>query len=197
LQSRIPVPWSLQYSLGKAKPLSEIKSTIDLMMERTRGMALSAEERADLRQEDLRKRARGLKLKLVQAPDRAEEILSPLSEESAEDRRFLESYLWELMIGEMPTDAKTLKYLDLMEKLPGAQARRQALQRLRDAFREVAKSDVIDKKKILTREKKRLAALGISGSAVLPKIPKENILGGEFLERIESLRRELRGTKAT
>jgi hypothetical protein len=177
--------------------LSEIKSTIDLMMERTRGMSLSAEERADLRQEDLRKRARGLKLKLRQDPNRAEEILSPLSEEPADDRRFLESCLWELMIEEMPTDAKTLKYLDLMEKLPGAQARTQALQRLRDAFREVTKSDVIDKKKILTREKKRLAALGISGSAVVPKIPKENVLGGEFLERIELLRRELRCTKAT
>jgi hypothetical protein len=167
------------------------------MMERTRGMSLSAEERADLRQEDLRKRARGLKLKLVQDPDRAEEILSPLSQEPVEDRRTLEAYLWELMIEELPTDAKALKYLDLMEKLPGAQARTQALQRLRDAFREVTKSDVMDKKKILTRERKRLAALGISGSAVLPKIPKENVLGGEFLGRIESLRRELRGTMAT
>lgn len=177
--------------------MSEIKSTIDLMMERTRGMSLSAEERADLRQEDLRKRARGLKLKLVQDPDRVEEILSPLSQEPAEDRRILESYLWELMIEDMPTDAKALKYLDLMEKLPGAQARTQALQRLRDAFREVTKSDVMDKKKILTRERKRLAALGISGSAVLPKIPKGNVPSGEFLERIESLRRELSGTKAT
>jgi hypothetical protein len=159
-------------------------------------MSLSVEERANLRQEDLRKRARGVKFKLVQDPDRAEEILSSLSKEPDEDRRFLESFLWELMIEEMPTDAKIFKRLDLMEKLPGAQDRSHALHRLRDAFREVAKNDVIDKKRILTREKKRLAALGISGSAVLPKIPKENFPDGEFLERIESLRRELRGPTA-
>jgi uncharacterized membrane protein YgaE (UPF0421/DUF939 family) len=141
--------------------LGEIKSTIDLMMERTRGMSLSAEERATLREEDLRKKAKGMRLRLIQEPGRAEEILSSLSHESEEDRRFLEFALWELMIDEMPSDSKIFKYIDLMEMLPGAQSRSQTLHRLREAFKEEAKSQVVDKKKILTREKKKLAALAV------------------------------------
>jgi hypothetical protein len=177
--------------------LSEIKSTIDLMMERTRGMSLSAEERANLHQEDQRKRVKGLKLKLVQEPERVEEILAPLSNETGDDRLLLESLLWELMIEEMPLDSRVFKYLDLMENLPGAQSRAQVLHRLRDTFKEVAKNQVIDKKKTLNREKKKLAALGISGGAVIPKVPKEDIPSGNFLERIAALSRDLRGPTLT
>jgi hypothetical protein len=162
------------------------------MMERTRGMSLSAEERANLHQEDLRKRARGLKLKLIREPERLEEIFAPFSGETGDDRRFPESFLWELMIEEMPADSTVFKFLDLMEKLPGAQSRSQVLQRLRGAFKEAAKNQVIDKKRTLNREKKKLAALGISGGAVIPKVPKEDFPSGEFLERIAALRRELR-----
>jgi hypothetical protein len=173
--------------------LGEIKSTIDLMMERTQGISLSAEERAKLRREDLTKKARGFKLKLVREPERAQEILSALKCESEDDRRLLESLLWELMIEEIPADSKILKYLDLMEKLPGAQGRSRALHRLREAVKEAQKSQLIDKKKILTKEKKKLAALGISGSAVVPKIPKESVAGRDYVKLMAAFRSELLG----
>jgi hypothetical protein len=171
--------------------LSEIKSTIDIIMERTRGMALSEEERESIRREDLKKRAAGLRLKLTQEPQLADEILSSLAQESGADRRLLESYLWELMIDAIPKDGKVFKYLDLMEKLPGAEERLPALRRLREALKDLTKHQVVDKKKIVTREKKKLAALGISGSAVVPKIPKEGVASEDFLPIIEQFKREL------
>lgn len=171
--------------------MSEIKSTIDLIMERTRGMALSEEERETIRRQDLRKRAGGLKLRLTEEPQRAEEILSSMNCESDADRGLLETYLWELMMDEIPTDGKIFKYLDLMEKLPGAQGRAHAFHRLREALKDIMKHQVVDKKKVVTREKKKLAALGISGSAVVPKIPKDRVPSEEFLPKIEQFRREL------
>ena len=171
--------------------MSEIKSTMDLIMERTRGMSLSGEERETIRREDMRKRAKGLKLRLTADPERAEEILATLNSEPEEDRNLLESFLWELMVEEMPTDATIFKSLDLLEKLPEARTKTHALQTLRHLCKDMMKDQVLDKKKLLTREKKKLAAMGISGTAVIPKLPKENAISPEFLARMSELRKAL------
>ena len=54
--------------------MSEIRSTIDIMMERTRGMSLSEEEKESLRKEELGKRAKGFRIKLLDAASEADDI---------------------------------------------------------------------------------------------------------------------------
>ena len=56
------------------------------MMERTRGMSLSSEEKEKIRQEDFRKRAKGFRIRLLDNPSDADEILSSLSAEAPEDK---------------------------------------------------------------------------------------------------------------
>ncbi|MBI4962036.1 MAG: hypothetical protein HY913_02050 [Desulfomonile tiedjei] len=171
--------------------MADIRSTIDLMMERTRGMTLSPDERESLRTEDLRKRAKGFKIKLLQNPAAVEEILSSLDEHSPEDRTALELFIWEEMVDSLPLDHELLQYLELMEKLPQAKLKGQVLNEIRSRFKTLLKDQADDRHKSFAREKKKLAALGISGSAVVPKIPKQSPLHEGFSSDFAKLKRDL------
>ena len=67
--------------------MGEIRSTLDLIMDKTRGMSLSQEEKESLHTEELRKRANGFKIRLLDDPSRADEILATLDNEPESDRQ--------------------------------------------------------------------------------------------------------------
>ena len=171
--------------------MGEIRSTIDLMMERTQGMTLSAEEQENLRKERLGKMARGYRIKLLEVPEGAERILEAIKDEPPEDRELLRELIWIEMVENLPSDADILKYLELMDKLPQAESKHSVISELRGAFKAGLKQQVPDRKKIVLREKKKLAAAGISGSAVVPKIPKNPEPDREFISALQKCRREL------
>jgi hypothetical protein len=171
--------------------LGEIKSTIELMMERTRGMTMSQEERDRLRVEDLRKRAKGYRLRLLGDPTKTEEILSAVDSDSPEDRALLESFIWQEMVENLPTDKEILHHIDLMRGLPPAKSKTQILEKLRASYKDSLKDSAEDRKKWVAQEKKKLAALGISGSAVMPKLPKDGVPNVDFSSRITTLKKQL------
>ncbi len=176
---------------GKETQLGDIKSTIDLIMERTRGMTLSADERATLREEELGKRAKGFRLKLLEDPSRADEVLAALKDDSPEDKKLLETLIWKEIVENLPANLEILHHIDAMHALPQAQGKSRVLGELRSLFKGGMKSSAEDRKKIVAREKKKLAALGISGTAVIPKIPKETEASPELLSAINKFRKEL------
>jgi hypothetical protein len=171
--------------------LAEIRSTIDLMMEKTSGMTLSPEERENLRLDDLRKRAKGFRIRLLQNPAAADETLSSLDEHPPEDRDVLDDFIWEEMVESLPLDHQIIQHLDLMEKLPQARVRGSILEEIRSRYKTLLKDQAAERHKILAREKKKLADSGISGSAVVPKIPKKSELSLDFFSNLESLKKEL------
>ncbi len=165
--------------------MTEIRSTIDLIMERTRGMSLSEDEKEDLRREDFRKKARGLRLRLMDNPSNSDDILSVLQQESEGDRQILEALLWEELVREMPANTHIFQHLDLLEKIPQAEKDKSILREARESFKEATKSRAKDKKKILLREKKKLASWGISGSSVVPKLPSDFDAGDDLARLVE------------
>lgn len=172
--------------------MAEIRSTIDLIMERTRGMALSADEKESLRREEFSKRAKGLRLKLLDNPAGVDEILSALGAESEEDRTLLQTLLWEEMAQAVPADESALPQLQLLRKLPQGESKASILAQMRSFIKARLKDRSRDRRAILMREEKKLAAFGISGTAVVPKIPKQSLLGRDSLEVWERLKAELR-----
>jgi hypothetical protein len=177
--------------------MGEIRSTVELMMERTRGMTLSVEEQESLRKEKLGKIAKGYKMKLLQNPEGTDRILAALEQENPDDRELLEWLIWVQMVENLPTDVGILKHLDLMQILSPAKVKESAMTRLRAAFKIALKQHAPDRKKIILREKKKLAALGISGDAVVPKIPKNPEPDAEFMSVLEQCRKELLAPTAT
>ena len=161
-------------------------------MERTSGMALSEDEKETFRKEEFQKKAKGLKLKLLEDPSRSDQILSEAQEESEANQRLLESLLWEQLINEMAPDKPLLQYLDLLEKLPHAGGLQEIFQEARDSFKAASKTSAKDKKKALARERKRLAAFGISGSAVVPKLPSsDSDASGNLAATVEAYKTRL------
>jgi hypothetical protein len=176
--------------------LGEIPSTLDLIMNKTRGMSLSKEEKESLHMEELRKRANGFRIRLLDDPSRADEILAALDNEPERDRLVLHSFLWNTMLETLPADEEILKCLQIMELLPTGKANASKLSKLRAAFKSWLKTRGADRKKVLAREKKRLAAAGISGSAVVPKIPKGSGVERGFEQELERFRKELSGNNS-
>jgi hypothetical protein len=161
-------------------------------MERTSGMVLSQEEKEQYRREELGKRAKGLRIKLLDSDQEVDQVLDSLNEEPVEDRKLLESLLWDEMIESLSTDKDALRQLLVMEKLPQSQNRASELAQIRNMLKAGLKSRTKDRKKIVARERKRLAAFGLSGTAVVPKIPDDAILDSEAASRIEELKNLLR-----
>jgi hypothetical protein len=147
-------------------------------------MSLSEEEKEALRKEDFRRKARGLRLRLMDNPTASDDILPALQLESEEDRKLLESFLWEELVREMPADAHVFQHLDLLEKMLQAEKSKAILREAREAFKNATKTRGKDRKKILLREKKKLASWGISGSAVVPKLPPDSEAGAELARMI-------------
>ncbi len=161
--------------------MSEIKSTMDLIMERTQGLRLSDTEKTKLRTEELEKKARGLRLRIMENPVRLDEILEQFTPETSGDRDVVMATLWRLMIDAIPTDETVFKYLTLLRKFPEGRKRVKTLALMRDALQVSTKRFAAEKKKVLTRERKKLANLGISGDAVVPKLP-ENVKASRLLQ---------------
>ena len=103
----------------------------------------------------------------------------------------LEKLIWKEMVDNLPTNQEILSHLDVMQNLPQAQAKGQAVAELRSLFKGGMKSSAEDRKKIVAREKKRLATVGISGTAVMPKIPKETEPPAELLSTVAKCKDEL------
>jgi len=154
-------------------------------------MTLSSDEKERLRREDLLKRAKGFKIKLLHNPSATEEVLSPLDEYVPEDQRLLQDLIWQEMVESLPLDREILQHIDLMEKLPQSRPKGPILREIRSRFKTLLKDQAEERHKTLAREKKKLAAFGISGSAVVPKIPSQSSLHTDFSSDLESLKRDL------
>jgi hypothetical protein len=154
-------------------------------------MTLSPEQQENLRRERLEKLAKGYRLKLMGEPGRGDEILSTIREETPQDRELLEWLVWKEMVENLPPNAGILQHIELMQKLPEAKVRSAILGDLRAAFKARLKNEGPDRKKIIIREKKKLASVGISGSAVVPKIPRHSDVDGEFAAALAGYKRRL------
>lgn len=172
--------------------MGEIKSTLELMMERTKGMGLSEEEKKRLKHEGLEKKAKGYKVKVLSAPETAEFQLQGLEGEPEEDREALQRLIWNSFVDELPVDSSVSDYLEVMEKLPHAKKFESELAGLNEEIKTGAKSQKADKKKILNKERKRLASFGISGEAVIPVMPEASDKFTRLAEVMEDYKKKLK-----
>jgi hypothetical protein len=152
---------------------------------------MSAEEKEELRREDLRKRAKGLRLKITDAPENVADTLAAFPVGTESEREEILRFLWQIMIHEMPGDDAVFKYVSLLEALPHSKKTGSVLERMKTELRAAGHEDEEEKKRYLAREKKKLAAMGISGSAVVPKLPADMKSGAMFLGKLETLKKEL------
>lgn len=169
--------------------MGEIRSTMDIIMERARGLTVTDEEKREFRERELTGRVRGLIQRFLDGLsdiDRFREGIAPLEERDRDmTRRTLRNQCLELIIPGQDNEP----VLEILEKVAGIE-----VTSVRFALEDfVSKLDRLRK----AREKKlmeRLAARGISGSAVMPNPEAGPEWAGmvmkvreEFEKRISSL----------
>lgn len=170
--------------------MSEIRSTIDIMMERTRGMGLSEAEKEQISKDSLSKKAKGYALKIHDYTDSTDKIVENLFGESPDELEELKKLVWNDLVSKIQNDQNLQSFLDVLQKLAFAPDRKPVFEKYRSLLKYAQKDKSKDRKLIIEREKRKLADSGISGTAVVPKIPKDSEEQG-VNKLLENLRAEL------
>ena len=147
--------------------MAEIKSTLDLIMEKTKGLTLSPKEKEELRREEWLKKARGWIQKFLDGWVDLDRVKNELS--SQEAPAGWKEILQPEIIGALEPEGDNEKRFQLITGL---------LDRSRDPFIKILKvcNQNVEKEKIrlMDRSLNRLADQGISGSAVLPNLDRDS-----------------------
>ena len=149
---------------GKGYCMAEIKSTLDLVMERTRNLTLTREERQVQTLEEFRKNLAGLILKFQESAislDRLNHEVEALRESSGVGER---SVLVAEVAGRLDLEKENDRLLDILREVCGADVSRiiSLLDDCRDAV--VREKDLLGRRKIEELAEKH----GIRGPAVRP-----------------------------
>ncbi len=177
--------------------MGEIKSAVELAMEKTKDFHLSREEMNKLKAEEMQSKARGLVNRFLEVDFHLKEVEKELSKFSPEERGQIEKLMKEYLAEAIQLEGEN----DLV--FQGIAAFRQDSQSLKRQIQQVVKDYQAQKEKAYAQSEKILLAKwkkqGISGSAVQAKVegsPEwENALSGfkpAFEEKLRALKEKLK-----
>ena len=144
--------------------MAEIKSTIDLIMERTKNLSASPEEREDYQRREREKHIRGLVLRLLDDNLTLDGIRDELAKEKKNGREAeVTAILKDALAAHVDPDTDNERLIRIIHELAGTPE-----DRLRETLR-ACQAEFFAKRTVLTeRLKGELESRGIAGSAVLP-----------------------------
>jgi hypothetical protein len=162
--------------------MSEVKSTLDLVMERTRHLSLSKEEKDQQQRTDFEKRLQGLLLRYGEGAITPNELQERIAALQAEMKITGRKHLLQAIFKRIDPDANNERWLPLLaDELPEIQKPLQAI--LSDHRRQ--RADLLASAD--RRLRRQLAEdHGIEGTAVMPNAAKED----QFLEHAARLKSE-------
>lgn len=149
--------------------MAEIKSTLDLVMERTRNMRPSREEREEMLAREREKKAKGLLLRLSEGQLRPDNLYAAVVEAGGpEEAETLAAGLRRLLVEDLNLDQDPGPIAAAFEALagPAMAAPLQALQALQQEYRD---NLAVLEDKAAAQALKKMADRGITGPALRPK----------------------------
>jgi hypothetical protein len=144
--------------------MAEIKSTIDLIMERTKNLSASQEEREAYQRREREKHIRGLVQRLLDYSLTLDDVKDELAREKKSNREAdVMAFLKEALAGHVDPEADNERLFRIVNELVGTPE-----DRLRETLLACQAESSGWKTDQLERQKKDLEATGVSGSAVVP-----------------------------
>lgn len=148
--------------------MAEIKSAIEIAMERTRGLRLSSEEKEKLREEEFQSKAHALVARFLEVDLHFREVEKELAKYPSEQRTQLEKIMIRDFVQALNLDRDNELVLQGIEILrPGTSA---AFAKVRELTKEYQKEKEAALQKTAGSLRAKWESLGISGSAVVPKV---------------------------
>ncbi len=170
--------------------MADIPSTIDLVMERTKHMVMSEEEKRAARLEETKKRTEGL-FNFLSTPDFPfSDFESRFSKARDEKIENLEKILLEHILDHLDFQMDYPKIMDGL-KLVAGDAVKDEIDRLDHLCRVYNKEIKFASGGLGKKILKKLAAKGISGTAVKPKVEGSTFLKKEFETLAQKFKKEL------
>jgi hypothetical protein len=177
--------------------MAEIKSTLDLVMERTKDLVQSEEEQTELQEKDRENKARGLLLKINDGRVKPENLPQALEDFGDDEGPFIRDKLLKIVIDNLTIGSENIKGMAVIENLAG-DGGREELDRFKDLFLEYERSvkelSGVYEKKVSDVLKKS----GISGSAIKPKVDHDPVwidartgMKNQFEARLSRIKNEL------
>ncbi len=176
--------------------MAEIKSTLDIIMEKAKGFTATEEEKAQFKRRDLEEKVRGLLHKALGGVMDLDRLSDQLAGLDKKDREIAMAVLLQQCLGTLDLEGDNKPVLEIMERLLKVDT--SPLKAILKGYRknlEKGKSELEEK------IKKELEKVGISGSAVVPNVlaaPDWHRYASElrekFLAALESIRNKLTET---
>jgi hypothetical protein len=147
--------------------MAEIKSAIELAMEKTAGFHLSREEKEKLRDEEVQGKAQGFILRFLEGDLHFPEVEKELAKYAPEERARLEQLMIQALIQAIHLDAENDLIFQGLERLHPESGR--GIKKIRTLTKDYQRRRKQESEKIQADLRLQLERQGISGSAVLPK----------------------------
>ena len=153
--------------------MAEIKSTLDIIMEKTRHLVLSPEERRQAERDEELRKVPGYVQKFLDDVWNLDELLRSVANLPEEYRPEVQQELVRGLVRQLDFQSRGRRCLEALERLVDSegQEKLRACQELMDRY-EIAHQQVVTSD--TERSLARLAAQGISGSAVLVRGEKDH-----------------------
>lgn len=147
--------------------MAEIKSAIELAMERTKGLRLSREEKGKLKEEEIQSKARALVNRYLEIDFHLREVERDLAKQEPPEREQVESLLVRYLGEAIDLDRDNDLIFEGIESFrKGNETSIQKIKRVISDFRERKSAEYRETEKRLLE---KLERVGVSGSAVQPK----------------------------
>jgi len=166
--------------------MAEIKSTLELIMEKTKGLTMSPQEKEEIRREEWLKKAKGLIQKFLDDRVDMDKVKSELlsKEYPSEWGNFLKL---ELINGLEPEgdNEKRVHLISELLKLPG-----EAFMKILEDFDQKVLQEKAAQVDYL---KKQLSVQGISGPAVIPNVDRDPVWKRFYDQEKQACKEKLAG----
>jgi len=148
--------------------MAEIKSAIEIAMERTKNLRLSSEEKERLKEEELQSKAHGLVNRFLEVDLHFREVEKELAKYSPEQRSQVEKIMIEDFAARMDPDRNNELIFQGIEIL--APDKRKTILKGMELIKEYLTQKEKERQKAEKTLRNKLETMGISGPAVLPKV---------------------------
>lgn len=146
--------------------MGEIKSTLDLIMEKTKNLSMSPEEKEEIRRQEWLKKARGRIQRFLDDLIDLDKVKSELLDQ--EHPSGWENILKKELIDGLDPEADNEKRFQLMEKLLGIHS--EGFRKILEGFHQRL---ALERDKGAALIKSQLADRGYSGTAVIPNLDRD------------------------
>ena len=154
------------FSFRTEKRMGEIKSTLDLVMEKTRTLSLTDEEKERLRQAELIRRGESLARRYISEEISFEQLELELTKEYYENQTILKKTLTRFFLESIFLDQPTHRVFRALRYL----IKEETVQRLEKLKEDYVKTSEAHYAGIEEDARSELALRGITGSAIVPKV---------------------------